>query len=212
MIGSSVLFDSKIAIAKFAHNIYDYCEENGVKLHPVLCDTDSYMFSIKDFYTKFKSDEEFMFKFNRNKYKIFDCSTNDKKGGYYDDSVAQELNTIKNEVVGKKILEVNALCPKVYSILTEDKKCDIKSKGIAKSVRGKVLSNELYKKVINGEYKNEERHMVSQKTINNNLLIVKNTTVSKQAVTYVDIKNYYYKDSPDYLIFGSKKHLDEIKK
>ena len=41
---------------------------------------------------------------------------------------------------------------------------------------------------------------------------VKNLEVKKQYITYVDIKNFYYKDSSKYLIFGSDEHLEEINK
>ena len=112
----------------------------------IMSDTDSYILQIKNHTT-----EEAMTKLKH----IMDFSNLPKTSKLYDNSRARIPGLLKNEVPNGDILEVVAVKPKAYSLLTktfEEEKInqENKAKGVKRSVKDS-LPFDYYKKCITGE-------------------------------------------------------------
>jgi hypothetical protein len=112
-LGSAILWESKIIMIRFVYSLYDYLGKHGLKMNPLITDTDSYYTHIPDFLTKFDSIDQFTFKFNNEVYKVFDTTAN--KPEYQMPETHEEFCCMKNETKNKTMVEFNGICSKVYS-------------------------------------------------------------------------------------------------
>lgn len=222
MVGSAILFESKLLMSRFIYTMYDWLEtmepkdgEEKVSLFSIYTDTDSSVFQLKNIQNHFKSRQEFGYAFNKQCYSLFDTTGWDAK--YSMPETHDALAHLKDETKGKQIIEFNAVTAKCYSCLLEadangKHELMLKGKGINKSLQKLYLSHKLYGDVITGKIFTEEYDDVSLScsfgTINSKQMKLFNTDVKKSIVTIVDLKSYYSENSEHHYIYGSKEHLD----
>lgn len=206
-LGSGILWESKNMMIRFVYALYDYLEKYELKLNSLLTDTDSYYFHIPDFFTEFKSIDEFTFKFNKEAYMVFDTSGN--KTRYQMPETHEEFCFMKNETKNKSMTEFNGLCSKVYSKVVDGGE-STKGKGVPQKLQKKHLSNELYRSIIDGTGL-EEDHTCSYGNFSTKKLKIDNIKINKSYVTFVDIKSYYGENGILPIVFGSTQHLEIIK-
>lgn len=208
MLGVAVLDDSKIQMSKYIMNFYDFITSKNLELLSCYADTDSYVSSViqKDNNIVFKNKMEMFKEFNK-VYNVIDMSwyTSDE---YYCNKNEELLGMFTDETESEDaIINANFLCAKVYSMIGEGDINKLTSKGIDRNHMKKLCNYELYETIIDGSYNKEKKLTFEMKKIQNQKLLVKFIDLKKQYITYVDIKNYYGKNSSNYLIFGEKKHL-----
>ena len=214
MLGSAILFESKLIMSKFVYKMYDWLQGfKDVSMVPLMTDTDSYVFHIKNIQQYFpKGRQQFGYTFNKECYSCFDTT------GWSEEFSMPETHEalchMKDETKGKQIIEFNGVAAKCYSFITEDGEEFIKGKGISKSLKKTYLKNKLYRDTIDGtifgeEYKNKSL-TCEFGMINSRNMMLYNTDVKKSLVTIVDLKSYYTKNGQEHFIYGSKEHLDKI--
>ena len=211
MLGVAILDDSKIQMSNYIMKFYDFITSKGLELVSCYCDTDSYVSSVvqKD-KVIFKNKMEMFKEFNKF-HNAIDMSW--YTGDNYSNENEEQLGMFTDELESEKaIINANFLCAKVYSMVGEDNVNKLKAKGISKDHVEKLCNYELYETIIDGNYDKKEKLTFEMKKIQNQYLKVDYIDLKKQYITYVDIKNYYDKNSSDYLIFGEKKHLDIMNK
>ena len=217
MLGSAILWESKLINAKFIFAMYDWLKSKGLTFNIIYVDTDSVVYHIPNFSSVFESNEQMKWTFNKDCYLAFDTSGNEEK--YQHPETHQALSHFTDETDGVPIVSFNVLASKCYAYeLADDETC-VKSKGIPRGLQKEVLNNTLYKRVINGtifdDYLDEtgQTNYVCEYTgIAAKQTRLVNTRITKAYVTLVDIKNYYGTNGIEYSIFGSKKHLDQTAK
>jgi hypothetical protein len=156
MIGSAILWESKLLTANYIFGLYDWIEKlnseipNGVQMviHPCFYDTDSCFISIKNFKHHFSSYQEFTFKFNKEVFKVFDTSGYDEE--YRMPETEGELGFMTNETDGVEIVDYAGVAAKCYSYVTKKEKMCTKGKSISKQLQEDYLSLKLYKSVVKG--------------------------------------------------------------
>ena len=216
MIGSCILWESKLLTLRFAYSLYDWLYKiSGRKDLLVGCmsDTDSYMYCIRDFKKLFESKAEYYHRFNTEVYECFDtCFLSDPqyinkdthgKIGYFTDELKDETG---------EILEFCGLAAKVYSYITnKDKRIikekgtdkgigTVKGKGIPRSFQRKLLNHSLYKEVVFGTNL-DENHTFEYNQISARKLGISTKKQSKRLVSLMDLK-YNYPDGIHYEVFG----------
>jgi hypothetical protein len=227
MIGSAILWESKILTANFVYGVYDYIEKLSVgsphpmELHITFMDTDSVVYSIRNFYRHFQHQSEFSVRFNNEVYPVFDTSFN--LAGWQQPETHEELKFLKDEFKGVELLEVNALCAKCYSCLLANDKEVLKAKGISKRLAKRLLDHTLYGKVIDGSILEatgyvdaaaelRDKYMVTFGMIKSGKFTIENIDFCKQYLTLVDLKAYYPENSGAYQVYGSVEHLETLQK
>lgn len=208
MLGVAILDDSKIQMSKYVMNFYDFITSKGLELLSCYVDTDSYISSvIQKGKVVFQNKMEMFKQFNEF-YNCIDMSW--YSGEYYSNKNEEQLGMFTDETESENVIEKCVfLCAKVYAIKSENFS-KLRSKGISKTHAKKLCNFELYESIVDGTYNQEEKLTFEMKKIQNQNLEVKVINLKKQYITYVDIKNYYGTNSPNYLIFGEKAHLEKI--
>ena len=216
-VGSAILFESKLIIARWVFQLYEWLKTKGLGFESIMTDTDSYIFNIVDFHNVFSSVDEFTFLFNQECYSAFDTSFN--KPEYQMPETHQAFGHFKDECKGKAIMDFNGIAAKCYSYLTEEYKKCVKGKGIPGEMQRKYLTNKLYRRVINGDIfkdyldeKGKKNYVCEFGSIDSKKMKLSNSTVSKSYVSLTDIKSWYGLNGIEYLIFGSQEHLALIQK
>jgi hypothetical protein len=208
MLGVAILDDSKIQMSKYVMNFYDFITSKGLELLSCYVDTDSYISSvIQKGKVVFQNKMEMFKQFNEF-YNCIDMSW--YSGEYYSNKNEEQLGMFTDETESENVIEKCVfLCAKVYAIKSENFS-KLRSKVISKTHAKKLCNFELYESIVDGTYNQEEKLTFEMKKIQNQNLEVKVINLKKQYITYVDIKNYYGTNSPNYLIFGEKAHLEKI--
>ena len=196
-LGLSILEISKILMYEFW---YDYIKPK-YNDHVRLCymDTDSSVMHIKtnDFYKDTTSDVEN--RFDTSNYEVNTSETNALARRPLPTGKNKKIiGLMKDELVGKIIMEFVTLRPKTYSFLTDDGKEDKKAKGTKKCIIKKMIKFNDYKKcLLNGEIilKSQQR-FISNKydvyTENVNKIALSNDD-DKRIVSLDKISSYPYR-------------------
>ena len=220
MLGSAILFESKLIIAKWVFTLYDWLKKQfGLTLEAQMTDTDSYIFHIPNFKKCFDSIDQMCYFFNKECYSAFDTTFSAKQ--YQQPKTHQAFCHFKNETKGVPLIEFNGIAPKRYSYRLEDvkgkagKEC-IKGKGIPRAMQKKYFKMDLDRRVIDGtildDFFDEDgkaNHICEYTNILSKRTKLMNISVKKSFITLVDIKNHYGDNGIEYAIYGSKKHLDQ---
>ena len=225
MLGSAILFESKLLTARFMYALYDWFKKinaeepecDPVEIHPCMMDTDSCVLSIKNFKQIWESYDHFAYDFNNGVYKLFDTCCSEEK--YQMPETHDALGYMTNETDGVEIVDFVAVASKCYSYKTikkvEEEVKEVstcKGKGVSKDLQGECLNFDLYKSVVNGSIFepdgsfNRKKYSVTFNDFKSAKFGVNTVPVTKQFVTLVDMKSYYGENSSEYCIFGSEKH------
>ena len=206
MIGSAILFESKLLTARYVFALHDYLKPKGLEVHPLFYDTDSVYISIKGFRKEFNSIADFCFRFNNEVYKLFDTSGFSKEMQHPETHNALGYMTL--EADGNEITDFAGVAAKCYSY-TYAEKATTKGKGISKALQKQHLNFKLYKSVVDGSIFDDfsrEKFSCSFREFRTTGFTVETRESSKQFVTLVDLKSYYAWNSTEYAVFGSEKH------
>ena len=223
MLGSAILFESKLIIAKWVFTLYDWLKkEFELSFDAQMSDTDSYILHIPDAKPCFDSIDQLAYYFNKECYSAFDTTFSTK--AYQQPETHQAFCHFKNETKGVALVEFNGIAPKRYSYRLAEvkgkagKEC-IKGKGIPMAMQEKHFKMELDRQVIDGSIMDDffdeagnANHICEYTNILAKRTKMMNINVKKSFITLVDIKNYYGENGIEYSIFGSKKHLDQTAK
>ena len=216
MIGSAILFESKLMTAKFMYSLYDHLEKmgNGLEIHPCMMDTDSVVLSIKNFKNHWKNYDHFAYEFNQNVYPLFDTSGAEDPQ-YQMPETHDALGYMTNETDGEEIIDFIATGPKCYSFKTADSE-KVKGKGISLKLQKSLLNFNLYKSVVDGSIFepngtfNDKKYTTKFNDFRSARFGISTVATEKKFVTLVDMKAYYGTNSTEYAIFGSEKHLKAV--
>lgn len=224
-VGAAILWESKLYMARFVFNLYDWFQEfnkiNHKKRHlelvPLMTDTDSFYYGVRNFKRWWGSYAEFITEYNKECYQVFDTSCCPEE--YQDPSTHDTLGMLTNEGfeasggVTDFFDDFVACAAKCYSYKISKKESS-KGKGISKALAKELFSFELYASVVNGSifeggYKAEDytAHFNDFKTAKFGVTTV---PMSKSFVTLVDLKSYAATNGEECLIFGSEKHLQAL--
>ena len=223
MLGSAILFESKLIIAKWVFTLYDWLKkEFDLTFDAQMTDTDSYIFHIPNFKNCFDSIDQMCYYYNQECYSAFDTTFSEKR--YQQPETHQAFCHFKNETKGVSLVEFNGIAPKRYSYRLESvegkagKEC-IKGKGIPAAMQKKHFKMDLDRQVIDGTILDDffdeagnANHVCEYTNILSKRTKLVNINVKKSFITLVDLKNHYGENGIEYSIFGSKKHLDQTAK
>jgi hypothetical protein len=207
MIGSAILFESKLLTADYIFTLYDKLQGTDMELHPCFYDTDSCCISIKNFKKHYKSIDEFTYKFNKEEYVLFDTSDNIPE--YQMPETHSILGCMTNETKNKEITHFAGVASKCYSYKTADDSCT-KGKGISRALQKDYLNFALYQSVVDGSIFDDfsrDKFSVKFNEFKADKFNIETRSMTKQYITLVDLKSYYGTNSGEYAIFGSEKHF-----
>ncbi|XP_053214135.1 uncharacterized protein LOC128397434 [Panonychus citri] len=186
--GFTVLELSKLHMFQLHYDIFKSYYNNSIQL--LYTDTDSFIYSIEtlDIYNDFKIIDH-----------IFDFSDypTNHSSGLYSDKNKKKLGYLKDEMMGKQILEFIALKSKVYTIRSED--FDKKTaKGVQRVVLKEMISFEDYKAALF----QHKLFFHNMRSIKSNHHDIKSIQTRKLALNPFDDKRYILDNGVDTLAYG----------
>ena len=208
-IGSAILFESKLLMARYIQGLQDWLPKVSpdLEIHPCFTDTDSYCMSIKNFKDHFESIDEFTHRFNNEVYPLFDTTGNIPK--YQMPETHTKLGFMTNETDNKEITKWVGIASKAYSY-ESDHGGHTTGKGISRDLQAQCLNFDLYESIVDGsilEGYTKDRYSVSFNDFKTQRFNVATVGVKKCFTTLVDLKSYCPENSDKCYIFGSKEHL-----